>query len=351
MFGASRILGNILLEYRQILLNKLSNNVIQEFSKDMFDYLMKMEYAIFKNNSERVLSTFNRSLMGIERMNRFVIGNIMSNIIEFGIISGMLYFLCGRQYFINTIIIYALYLTATKLISIYKNKLIDEKQEWTLQTEAKLYNIIHNISTVKYFQREDYEGKAFAELVRETREKDQKIMKSLSILNVAQNIIISSGMIINLYMSIHDCFTGRLTAGDVVMLQAIFAQIMMPLNFMGMLMKEIDDTKVNLKYAVDMIENKDKMKNIILPEYQYKGGEIEFKDVHFTYNPNSRNVLDGLNLKFEKGTFNAIVGHSGSGKSTLFNLLYKLYEPSKGQIIVDGQDIYQVNNDSLRKVL
>ena len=279
----------------------------------------------------------------------------MSNTIEIAIISIMLYFLCGKQYFINTLFIYGFYMLATKLVSSYRTRLISERFESEIKTENKLFNIIYNISTVKYFQREETESNNFIDIIKDTRSKDEKVSISLSFLNSLQNIIISGGMVINLYMGILDCSTGKLTPGDLVMLQAIFAQIMMPLNFMGTLMREVDETKVNLKYAVEMIENKEKLKQINKENqiYKYEGGKIEFKNVMFNFHSEketSKNILDDMNIIFEKGTFNAIVGHSGSGKSTIFNLIYKLYNPSNGTILIDDQDVKKLDDESLRKV-
>jgi ABC-type transport system involved in Fe-S cluster assembly fused permease/ATPase subunit len=346
-------LGSAFQEYRVVLLNKVSSSVIVEFSKDMMNYLMKMEYTIFKNNSEKVLNTFNKSLQGIDKLNRWVISNVMSNTIEIIIVSGMLYFLCGPKYFLNTIFIYALYMFVTRKISNYRTKLLRAKYDSEILSENKLVNIIYNISTIKYFQREDNEALNFANNVKEVRDKDLLVMKSLAFLNTAQSIIISSGMILNLYMGVLDCANGLLTPGDLVMLQAIFAQIMLPLNFMGTLMREIDETKVSLKYAVDMIKDKEKNKTLKneLHNYQFSGGKIEFKNVNFGFAESNKNIIKDLNLTVEPRTFNAIVGHSGGGKSTIFNLLYKLYNPTTGQILIDGQDLSTLDEADYRKVL
>jgi ABC-type transport system involved in Fe-S cluster assembly fused permease/ATPase subunit len=317
------------------------------------NYLMKIEYSVFKNNSEKVLNTFNKSLQGIDRLNRWVIGNVMSNSIEIIIISIMLYFLCGPKYFLNTIFIYGVYMITTRRISSYRTKLLREKYDAEILSENKLFNVVYNISTIKYFQREDTEAENFSENVREVRKKDQLVMQSLAMLNSIQGFIISSGMVLNLYMGVLDCAAGVLTPGDLVMLQAIFTQIMMPLNFMGTLMREVDETKVNLKYAVDMIEDKEKSKDTTISElanYHFNGGQIEFKNVNFIFPESHKNILKDLNLTIEKGTFNAIVGHSGGGKSTLFNLIYKLYEPTSGQILIDNQDLKYLNETEYRKV-
>jgi ABC-type transport system involved in Fe-S cluster assembly fused permease/ATPase subunit len=339
-------------------LNKVSSGAMVNFSKDMMGYLMKLEFSTFKNNSETVMNSFTKSMQGLDRLNRWVIGNVMSNAVEIVIVSLMLYALLGPKYFINTIVTYGIYMMVTRKISKYRQKILREKYKAEVNSENKIYDIVYNIETVKYFQREEKESENFSNIIRGVREKEQKVISSLSLLNTSQNFIISLGMIINLGMGIFDCFNGTMTAGDLVMLNAIFAQIIMPLNFMGSLMREIDETRVNLQYAIDMVDEKQKL---IKGEnstqlFHFQKGKIEFQNVSFRFPTQNQNhegklILDNASVVFEPGTMNAIVGHSGQGKSTLFNLLYKLYDPLSGKILVDDQDISKAENDSYRKHL
>lgn len=359
-FGVSRVVGTFIQEYRQILLNKVSNEVIIGFARDMMDYLMRLEYYVFKSNSETLANTFNKSLQALERLNRFVISNVMSNVVEVGVISVMLYSLLGVKYFFNTIFIYGIYMAATKYISRKRMKVISEKFKLELASEKRLFDIIYNIDTVKYFQQEKNETSNYAEHIKGVRQKDEQVISSLSFLNSVQGLIVTAGLVSNLLLGVHDCYLGVLTPGDLVMMQMILSQMMIPLNFMGMLMREVDETRVNLQYAIDMINDKEKAvkssnMSISPPQqFHFHGGRIELKDLgfHFHNKPNTpgRNILRNINCTFEKGTINAIVGQSGNGKSTLFNLIYRLYDPSTGSIIVDGQDISTVELDSYRKV-
>lgn len=334
------------------MLNKVSNKVIVDFSKEMLVYLMKLEYSLFKKNSELIMNSFNKTLQALERLNRFVLTNVMSNVIEIIIISIMLHSMLGPKYFLNTIITYSIYLIATRKISNYRQTFIKDKFKAELHSESKLYDIVHNIETVKYFQREETESVKFSKIILGVREKDQKVINSLSFLNGTQSLIITAGMVLNLTMGVIDCVHGVLTPGDLVMMQAVFTQMMIPLNFMGMLMREIDEAKVNLKYGVDMINEKNTRVNppsTDVKQFHFHGGKIEFKDVHFSFNERHK-ILNNFNIVFEPGTINGIVGQSGQGKSTLFNLLYCLYLPNQGSIYVDDQDINQVEVDSYRKV-
>jgi len=186
---------------------------------------------------------------------------------------------------------------------------------------------MYNIDIVKFFQREDTERNKYTDKIKEARAKSKVVQLSLSKLNNVQSFILSAGLFVNLLLGIHDCYLGVLTAGDLVMLQAIFAQMLMPLSFMGMMMKELDETRINLQYSIEMdkkskaidVREKDKV------DFVYNGGNIEFKNACFDYSTHEKDdkkiILNEFNCVFEKGTKNAVVGYSGTGKSTLFNLI------------------------------
>ena len=137
-------------------------------------------------------------------------------------------------------------------------------------------------------------------------------------------------MISNLSMGVIDCYHGLLTAGDIVMLNVIFNQVMTPLNFLGSLMREVDETRINLSFTIEMINKRESLlqeKN--LPLFEYRGGNIEFNDISYGYSQVDsedpiKMILNKMNVTFERGTTNAIVGHSGNGKTTIFNLLVNL---------------------------
>ena len=329
--------------------------MLVSFGRDMMRHLTNLELALFKKDSETVMNSFTKSLQGLDKFNRFVLGSVMSNAIEIIIVSIMLYTFLGQKYFLNTIFTYCVYMVLTKRISNKRQVLLKEKWKADLNSENKIHDIVYNIDTVKYFQQEERESDNFSNIIKGVREKDQKVIKSLAWLNSIQNLIISIGMLTNLGMGIYDCYHGFMTPGDLVMLQAIFSQIIVPLNFMGFLMREVDETKVNLQYAINMINEKEKaneesgrnkhMDNM----FQFQSGRIEFQNVSFGFNPNKL-ILNNMNVVFEPHTVNGIVGYSGQGKSTLFSLLYRLYDPVSGSILVDDQDILKVNIESFRKV-
>lgn len=138
-------------------------------------------------------------------------------------------------------------------------------------------------------------------------------------------------MIVNLGMGVFDCYKGKMTPGDLAMLNVIYNQVMTPLNFMGALMREVDETRVNLNFTIEMINKRESIiKEQNLPDFCFRGGKIEFKDVTYGYSLNNTDqigkiILNNLNVNFEPGSINAIVGHSGNGKSTIFNLIVRLF--------------------------
>lgn len=238
-----------------------------------------------------------------------------------------------------------------------------------MAAEEKLAEVIYNIDSVKYFQQEERESQNIQNKTKQVRDSDLEVIKSLALLNTIQNIIISVGMAGGLTMSIFDCYAGKISAGDILMLQAIFAQIVQPLFFFGILMKGVAETKMKLQFAIESIKeaNSVKYQKIDYTPFTNAGSEIKFENVWFSYNnesplkqnvkngllsseiqntpetPKTQNhsinhtqnnnnhqhqhfILKNLSLEVKKKEFTAIVGKSGQGKSTIFNLIVrKLY--------------------------
>ncbi len=314
---------------------------------------MRINYLTFKNDAETISNRFIKSIQGIDKFNRWVIGNLMSNAIEICIVSVMLYNLVAPKYFINTLVTYIVYMYVTKKLSLRRSKIIRAKFDAETNSENKIFDIVYNIETVKYFQCEEKESQNYSEKVKGVRQKDEKVMSTLAELNSTQGIILALGMISNLTMGIYDCYNGVLTPGDLVMLQTIYTQIMIPLNFVGTILRDADESRVKLQYAVGMMEESEKERGN-KPMFEFKGGRVEFENVGLNFYSGVDNkekvVLKDMNAVFEKNTMNAIVGFSGQGKTTVFNLIYKFYDPVSGRIVVDGQDIKDVDEDSYRNV-
>lgn len=324
-----RILGYGLNEYKQIKLNKVSNDIIVNFNRDMIKYLFKLDFQEFKNNSNQIITRMNKSIEGIDHMSKFLLGNIFANIVEFGIVSCTLYYFMGYKYCIIIISTYVAYIYSSKIIMNKRIPIIREKHNSDEKIENKLSEIVYNIDSIKYFSQEKKEEEIMINNVNENRKLEVKVIKSLAVLNSVQYGIISLGMFGCLYFGIYDCYSGKMSPGDLIMLQSIFAQIMQPLFTVGTLMRTVTETRIKVGFAIDAIkhsklimENEKTLVNV-KNEFIDNNFNIEFKNVHFSYNNkgNYHEILKGVDMIFKTNEITAIVGKSGQGKSTIFNLI------------------------------
>ena len=323
-FLITRIVGYSINEYRLILLNKISNEVILNFNKDMLKYLFKIDYKDFKNNSTNIINSFNKSIQGIDNLNRFIFGNVITNIIEFGIVSITLFGFLGFKYCLNILATYYLYTYFTKKIMVSRMPIMNNRHRLEVEAENKLSEIVHNIDNIKYFGQELREQNILQNKVLKVRLAENEAIESLVRLNTVQAIIISVGMSLGLAMGLLDIYNGILSPGDLLMIQAIFAQIMQPLFFLGTLMKGVAETKIKLQFAVDSIKNSREVElrtqnnTDLIRTNKYN---IYFENVSFSYGSTNHFILKNFSCEFKHGEFTAIIGKSGQGKSTIFNLI------------------------------
>ncbi len=349
----SKMLSKILGEYRNVKLDSLNNEIISKFGNESFDYINSIPYLEFKNNSEQIISQISKTSDRLDKLNRIVIGNLMSNLTEIIFVSYSMTRFLGKKYLFTTLGAYATYITYSKILSKYRNKLYNQLNFWEIKSDNKLYDIVNNIETIKAFQGEEKEKKIYNNILSNIKDQSRKIRKSLSYLNSGQNIIMNSCLMINIINCIREVIKGKLTPGDIFMLEGFFNQMMIPLNIMGFLMREIERCRVQLRYGILLRENYKKVKKSHMNESEninIKDGKIKFNNVSFSYGDKNK-LIKNLNIEFEPNKLNCIVGESGEGKSTLFELILKLVRPSEGKIFIDDIDLSKVDENSLRKYI
>lgn len=250
-----------------------------------------------------------------------------------------------------------IYTKFTKSYSVIRQKYIRGKRNEDKKSDFFLNESIMNYDTVKYFGNEKLEYDRYHKIQQEIFKVAMKVQYSLANLNGGQQVLFALGMTVNLMLACGDIYAGVLTPGDFVMIQALFMQIAQPLHFMGTIFRGIEESQVNvedlfliLKMQKAVIEKPD------CKDFEFKKGDIEFRDVKYSYvkseNKDGSEVREtlfkGINFKLKGGCTNAIVGPSGFGKTTIFNLIYRIMDADQGEILIDGQNLKDLRINSFR---
>ena len=208
-----------------------------------------------------------------------------------------------------------------------------------------------NYETVKYFNNEDFEARRYDQSLEKLRRAALKSQTTLSLLNTGQQLVIATALVAMLWRATQGVVDGRLTLGDLVMINAFMIQLYIPLNFLGVLYREIKQSLTDLDKMFTLLERNREVDDA--PDakpLQVSQGVVRFEDVSFAYEP-ARPILHGVSFEIPAGKTVAVVGPSGAGKSTLARLLYRFYDVSGGRISIDGQDIRQATQSSLRQAI
>ena len=221
--------------------------------------------------------------------------------------------------------------------------------EFDSHAHTRAVDSLLNYETVKYFNNEDFESRRYDESLERLRRAALKSQTTLSILNTGQQLIIATGLVAMLWRATTGVVEGRMTLGDLVMINAFMIQLYIPLNFLGVIYREIKQSLTDLDKMFALLErDREIADKPDAPDLRVTGAAVRFERVSFAYEPD-RTILHDVSFEIPAGRTVAVVGPSGSGKSTLARLLYRFYDVSEGRITIDGQDLRDVTQGSLRR--
>lgn len=361
-FGASRLFSSVFQEIRMNQIAQVIQLGIEKTSVKCFTHLHALDIYFHKISSKNTVFAINKALRSIESALRFTLGFFTPVAFEFVLLCGMLQFYCGAPYLLNMLVTLSLYTVFSKQYSAYRQQIIRKRKNQEKASEFYLNESIMNYETVKAFNKEKFELTRYQALLEKLKGTAMQVQTTLSKLNVGQSLIFSTGLTINLVLAAWDVSNGRLTPGDFVMIQALFMQLAGPLFNMGTLFREIDQSQVDVEDLFFMLKQQPVIKEKEgAVAYEYRGGEIELRNVSFKHlltdskngevssSKKNEYMFENLSLKIKPGTSNAIVGHSGFGKTTMINMITRLYDPSAGSVLLDGQDLKDLSFESYRK--
>jgi ABC-type transport system involved in Fe-S cluster assembly fused permease/ATPase subunit len=349
-YGALRFGSVFFGEVRDALFSRVTEHAMRKIGLRVFNHLHQLELSFHLDRQTGGISRdIERGTNGISFLMRFLMFNIVPTLLEILLVAIIFALLFSYWYALLTFAAVALYVAFTFYITEWRNKYIREANQADSATNSRAVDSLLNYETVKYFNNEAYEARTYDQFLASWEQAKLKNRLSLLLLNSGQALIIALAITLMMWMAAQGVLDKQLTLGDLAMVNAYMLQLFIPLNFLGFVYREIRRSLTDLENMLGLLKKEPQIKDVPdAPDLQLQQGRIKFEQVHFSYQ-SGRPILNGLSFVVEPGQKLAIVGASGAGKSTIARLLYRFYDVQHGKICIDGQDIRQVTQSSLRQ--
>jgi ATP-binding cassette, subfamily B, heavy metal transporter len=351
-YNAARIIQWGLNQLRDALFASVGQYAVRQLAFRTFVHMHQLSLRFHLERRTGGLSRIiERGTKGIETIVRFTILNTVPTLIEFALVAIIFAFAFGFSYFLVTALTVLVYIWFTIRASDWRIGIRRAMNDSDTEANTKAIDSLLNFETVKYFGNEEMEAKRFDASMERYERSATQVWTSLGWLNMGQGTIFGIGMTVMMVMSALAVMRGEQTIGDFVFVNAMLMQLSVPLNFIGFVYREIRQGLTDIEQMFDLLEVDPEITD--RPEarvLEIEQATIRFEDVHFAYDP-ARPILRGISFTVPAGRTVAIVGPSGAGKSTISRLLYRFYDVQKGAITVDGQDVRDVTQRSLRAAI
>ena len=351
-YGLSRILDSGFQQLRDVVFAKVGQRALRQVGLETFQHIHNMSLRYHLSRKTGGLSrVMERGVKGVSFLLRFLLFSIGPLVLQLILISAALATFFDVRYLIVIAVAVVAYVWFTAVVTEWRVKIRKEMNDQDNDANQKAIDSLLNFETVKYFVAEDREAGRYDSAMEGYEAAALKTSYSLGVINIGQALIINTAMVVVMLMSVQDVAAGIVTVGGFVTVNAYIMQVMMPLNFLGFVYREIRQALVDMSEMLGLLEQLPEVRDRPNAQaLQVLGGSIELFDVHFSYDP-ERAILKGISLKVEPGQTLAIVGPSGSGKSTIGRLLFRFYDVTKGTFLVDGQDVRDVTQLSLHQAI
>ncbi len=351
-YGAARVGALALGEVRDALFVKVAQNAIRRIALSTFQHLHALSLRFHLERQTGALSrAMDRGTKGIEFLLSFVLFNVLPTIVEILLVCGILWVLFDWRFAAITMVTICVYVWLTFTITEWRIRLRRVMNEADNEANTKVIDSLLNYETVKYFGNEAHEARRYDSALRDYEGAAIKSRTSLSVLNVGQAVAVAVGITSIMILAASGIVQGRMTIGDFVMVNAYMLQLALPLNLLGTVYREIKQSLIDLETMFDVLHSPTEVVDRPgAPDLKVSGGEVVFDNVDFGYDPR-RPILKGVSLRVPAGKTVAIVGPSGAGKSTISRILFRFYDVLAGRALIDGQDIREVTQDSLRAAI
>ncbi|MEL6584297.1 MAG: ABC transporter ATP-binding protein/permease [Pseudomonadota bacterium] len=351
-FGLARIAQSLFNELRDAVFSKVGQRALRRIALETFQHIhaLSLRYHIARKTGglSRVIE---RGIKGIDFLLRFMLFSIGPLILELLFLSALFWSLFGFAYMAVALCTILLYVVFTFKLTEWRLAIRRRMNERDTEANQRAIDSLLNFETVKYFNAETREAARYDQAMEGFERESNRTNYSLAALNIGQAVILSTGLLGVLVMAVLEVQAGTMTVGNFTALNLYMMQIMVPLNFLGFVYRETRQSLTDMAAMFGLLEQPAEI--IDAPgakPLQVAGGQVSFNDLRFSYD-SDRAILKGINVEVPAGQTVALVGPSGSGKSTIGKLLFRFYDVTGGEISIDGQDLRDVTQESIRQVI
>ena len=351
-YGGTRIVMAVLTQVRDGLFAKVAMHAVRRLALITFEHMHMLSLRFhLERKTGGLTRVLERGRNGIETIVRMVILQLVPTIVELALIVGVLLWMFDWRYVLIIGVTVALYMTYTYYATEWRIGIRRKMNDSDTDANTKAIDSLLNYETVKYFVAEEREASRYDRTMARYEDASVKAYTSLAVLNAGQAAIFTVGLGAAMVLCVFGIRAGTNTVGDFVMINAMMIQLYQPLNFMGMVYREIKQAVTDIELMFSILAREPEIEDTPgARPIAVSRGAIRFEDVQFAYEP-ARQILKGLSFEVPAGHTVAIVGPSGAGKSTISRLLFRFYDVTGGRITIDGQDIREVTQHSLRAAI
>ncbi len=351
-YGLLRLSTTLFAELRDLVFAKATEGASRSISLQVFRHLHGLSLRFhLERQTGGMTRDIERGTRAVHSLISYSLYSIIPTLIEVTLVLTLLAVKFDVWFAWITIIALVFYITFTIIVTEWRTQFRKKMNEMDSTAHSRAIDSLLNYETVKYFNNEEFEARRYDENLERYRRAAIKSQTTLSLLNAGQQLIIAAGLVAMLWRATQGVVDGRMTLGDLVMVNAFMIQLYIPLGFLGVLYREIKQSLTDLEKMFTLMEREREIAD--LPGARplvVQGADLRFDHVFFAYDP-ARPILQDISFVIPAGKTVAVVGPSGSGKSTLARLLFRFYDVQQGRILIDGQDIKQVTQSSVRQAI
>ncbi|WP_304622823.1 ABCB family ABC transporter ATP-binding protein/permease [Roseateles cellulosilyticus] len=351
-YGVLRLSTSLFTELRELIFAKATEGTARSISLQVFRHLHDLSLRFhLERQTGGMTRDIERGTRAVHSLISYSLYSIVPTLIEVVLVLTLLGVKFDVWFAGITVAALVVYVAFTVVVTNWRTQFRKMLNELDSVAHSKAIDSLLNYETVKYFNNEDFEARRYDESLEKLRKAQLKSQTTLSLLNTGQQLIIATALVLMLWRATQGVVAGHMSLGDLVMVNAFMIQLYIPLNFLGVIYREIKQSLTDIEKLFVLLDRQREVADAPgAVELQVLGGSVRFDDVRFAYDP-ARPILHGVSFEIPAGRKVAVVGPSGSGKSTLARLLYRFYDIDGGSIRIDGQDIRAVTQASLRRAI